>query len=243
METVQHVFERYEKKYLLNRAQYENLLVFLKQYMKQDQYGLHTICNIYYDTASYDLIRHSLEKPIYKEKFRVRSYGRADKTRPVFLELKKKYKGVVYKRRVAMTFAEAEAYLLQNKSPKNPEQILREIDWFLNLNDVAPKIFIAYDRIALFCETNPNLRITFDHNIRFRDYDLDLSKGTYGRELIDKKMYLMELKIEHAVPLWLSNYLTKEQIYPTSFSKYGTCYKEYLFYKELSKNKGGIYCA
>lgn len=249
----QTVFKRYEKKYLLNRKQYERILAFLGSYMKQDNYGLHTIRNIYYDTDNYDLIRTSLGKPIYKEKFRVRSYKQVSDKNPVFLELKKKYDGIVYKRRETLTLSEANAYLMYQQQPFKSGQIMREIDWFLNLNNISPKIYIAYDRIALFSENDPNLRITFDHNIRFRDYDLDLSCGAYGKELLERDQYLMELKVTNAMPLWLADFLAAEQIFQTSFSKYGTCYTDYLFYKELARantpafgmdsQKGGIYCA
>lgn len=253
MTMTQSVFKRYEKKYLLNRRQYEKLCAFLMSYMKYDNYGLHTIRNIYYDTEQYDLIRASLNKPIYKEKFRIRSYKQVTEHDTVFLELKKKYNGIVYKRREAMTSTEANAYLLHKRQPAKSGQIMHEIDWFLNMNDVSPKIFIAYDRIALYSEQDPNLRITFDHNIRFRDYDLTLSGGAYGKELLEHDQYLMELKIANAMPLWLADYLAAEGIFQTSFSKYGTCYTDYLFYKVLAmanhstfgKNaqKGGIICA
>ncbi|MDO5574781.1 MAG: polyphosphate polymerase domain-containing protein [bacterium] len=253
MATAQTVFKRYEKKYLLNQTQYERMLTFLNDYMKQDEYGLHTIRNIYYDTDEYDLIRTSLGKPLYKEKFRVRSYSQVSEMDTVFLELKKKYDGVVYKRREALTLAEADAYLKYGYQPLKNGQIMHEIDWFLNINDIMPKVFIAYDRIALFSEEDPNLRVTFDHNIRFRDYDLSLSSPAYGKKLLEHDRYLMELKIGNAMPLWLSQYLARENIFQTSYSKYGTCYTNYLFYKKLavinrpdydySLQKGGIYCA
>lgn len=253
MTAAQTVFKRYEKKYLLNRRQYEEILTFLSFYMTPDEYGLHTIRNIYYDTDHYDLIRASLGKPIYKEKFRIRSYKQVTDKDTVFLELKKKYNGVVYKRREALTLTEANAYLDYNQHPLRSGQIMHEIDWFLNLNDITPKTFIAYDRIAFYSEEDPNLRVTFDHNIRFRDYDLNLSLGAYGKELLPKEQYLMELKIGSAMPLWLANYLADRNIFQTSYSKYGTCYTDYLFYKELAKanspifdiaeSKGGIYCA
>ncbi len=253
MAMTQTVFKRYEKKYLLNRKQYERMLTFLGSYMKPDEYGLHTIRNIYYDTDNYDLIRTSLGKPIYKEKFRVRSYRQVTDQDIVFLELKKKYDGVVYKRREALTLSEANAYLEYDRQPLKSGQIMHEIDWFLNLNEISPKVFIAYDRIALFSEDDPNLRVTFDHNIRFRDYDLDLTCGAYGKELLERGQYLMELKIGNAMPVWLAGYLASENIYQTSYSKYGSCYTDYLYYKELSKaaspafgitiQKGGIHCA
>lgn len=250
---IQSVFKRYEKKYLLSRQQYEKISKFLVPYMKYDDYGLHTIRNIYYDTEQYDLIRTSLDKPVYKEKFRVRSYKQVTEHDTVFLELKKKYDGIVYKRREAMTLTEANAYLLHKRAPAKFGQIMHEIDWFLNINEVSPKIFIAYDRIALYSEHDSNLRITFDHNIRFRDYDLSLSGGAYGKELLENDQYLMELKIANAMPLWLADYLTSEGIFQTSFSKYGTCYTDYIFYKVLAMTnypsfgkdtqKGGIICA
>lgn len=241
MAATQNVFKRYEQKYMLSKNQYESMLTFLSNYMEQDCYGLHTICNIYYDTNYYNLIRTSLEKPIYKEKFRVRSYGQITANDHVFLEIKKKYKGVVYKRRESMMLSEADAYLQYDMKPKKQGQILHEIDWFLNLNDISPKVYIAYDRLALFSKDDETLRVTFDHNIRFRDYDLDLTKNTYGRKLINDDRYLMELKMSMAMPKWLSDYLAVNNILPTSFSKYGTCYKEFIFFKELGKSKLAIH--
>lgn len=75
MAAIQTCFRRYEKKYLLTPAQQEFILHGVRGYMKEDAYGRYTICNIYYDTEDYSLIRSSLDKPVYKEKLRVRSYG------------------------------------------------------------------------------------------------------------------------------------------------------------------------
>ncbi len=107
----QEVFKRYEKKYMLTRDQYNHLISLLVTKMSADEYGRHTICNVYYDTPDYQLIRTSLDKTIYKEKIRLRSYGVLTEENTVFLELKKKYNGVVYKRRVPMTLKEAGNYL------------------------------------------------------------------------------------------------------------------------------------
>ena len=86
------VFKRYEKKYMLTKEQYESFKEDIDDFMKIDEYGLSTICNIYYDTVDYKLISRSIEKPIYKEKIRLRSYGIPTPDSTVFLELKKKYK-------------------------------------------------------------------------------------------------------------------------------------------------------
>ena len=236
----QSVFERYEKKYLMDEQQFQEFTKFLQGRMVSNQYGRHTICNIYFDTPDYRLIRASIEKPVYKEKLRLRSYGVAKKEDTVFVELKKKYNGIVYKRRVSMTLQEAKQYLLRGKQPHTSCQILKEIDWFLDFYQPIPKVYIAYDRIAICSSENANLRITFDTNIRWREIVLDLSKGVWGDTLLGERQHLMEIKIPGAMPLWLSQGLTEFGIFPTSYSKYGNCYKNYLIH---SSDIGGIHIA
>ena len=98
----QDVFERYEYKFFLTPSQKKELLEETKDRLVLDQYGRTTIRNIYYDTDSFRLIRDSLDHPVYKEKLRVRSYQRTDESDTVFVEIKKKFESVVYKRRVAI---------------------------------------------------------------------------------------------------------------------------------------------
>lgn len=228
MSTYQNCFKRYEKKYLLNKTQLNQFKLLTALYLQADDFGTHTINNIYYDTDDYALIRNSIEKPIYKEKLRVRSYGIPQNDEPVFVELKKKYKGVVYKRRVQMGLTESNQYLQDHLPPCNDGQILHEIDWFMNYYHPSPKVFIGYERTAYFAKEDPNLRITFDQNIRYRETDLDLSKGSYGFPLMRPEQTLMEIKIPGVMPIWLSLILTRLEIFPTSFSKYGNCYKDHL---------------
>lgn len=242
MSNVQQVFERYEKKYMLNEVKREALLTELKKHMKKDAYGLHTISNIYYDTENYELIRSSIEKPLYKEKLRLRSYGSVKKDSKAFIEIKKKYKGIVYKRRIALPLPLAVNYLEQGVFERPKDQIMKEIDWFLKRYTVSPKVFLAYDRTAWFGKEDPNLRITFDQNIRFRNTILDLSKGNWGKPLLSPEQTLMEIKIPGSMPLWLAQTLNELSIFSTSYSKYGACYKEYLI-NEVDLKKGGIICA
>ncbi len=223
-----NIFERVEKKYLLTVMKYELLRERLLPYMEMDQYGLHTICNIYYDTEDYELVRTSIEGPVYKEKLRLRSYGVPDNDSPVFLEIKKKYKGIVYKRRVSMTLEESVRYLNHGIKPASDSQILREIDYFLRFHKPIPKVYLAYDRIALFGKEDSEIRITFDQNIRSRMTELDLSEGDSGKYLLHKGDVLMEIKVPYAYPLWLAGVLSDLEIYPVSFSKYGNVYKNQL---------------
>lgn len=219
-------FKRIEKKYLLTEEKYKELIVRLEPYMQMDEYGLHTICNIYYDTDQFDLIRTSIEKPPYKEKLRLRSYGVPDKDGKVFLEIKKKWKGVVYKRRISLTLEEAEAYLAKGKPLPQDGQIEREIDYFVKFYQPRAKMYIAYDREAYFGKEDSSIRITFDQNIRSREEDLKLEQGDAGKLLLERGYRLMEIKISGAFPVWMAKILSELEIYPTSFSKYGNIYKK-----------------
>ena len=103
MRMTQEIFKRYEKKYMLTQKQHDALIPVLERRMKADHYGEHTISNIYFDTRDYELVRKSIEKPEYKEKLRLRAYGKVTDNGVVYAELKKKFDGGVYKRRIPMT--------------------------------------------------------------------------------------------------------------------------------------------
>lgn len=241
MKEYQDVFKRYEKKYLLDGGTFRELFTRLQEYMKPDRYGNTTVCNIYYDTPDHRLIRTSLEKPVYKEKLRLRSYGVPQKDAAVFVELKKKYKGVVYKRRIGMPLQEAERFLNCGESAGRKTQIEKEIGWVLGYYPrLTPAMFLSYDRIAAICAENPNLRITFDSRILWREDALDLSAGAWGRQLLQPGQRIMEVKIPGSMPLWLARLLDEYQVYPASYSKYGNAYLASL---EEKQEKGAVFCA
>ncbi|MFV0467132.1 MAG: polyphosphate polymerase domain-containing protein [Lachnospiraceae bacterium] len=219
------IFERIEKKYIMSKQQYEAFREGIKEYMQVDQFGKHTICNIYFDTDQFDLIRRSIESPAYKEKLRLRSYGVPTNDSDTFIEIKKKWAGVVYKRRVEMPLQESREYIEEGVQPTKESQIQKEIDYFIQFYKPLPKVFIGYDRIAMFGKEDSEIRITFDFDIRTREYDLDLSLGDHGEPLLNENEVLMEIKIGGAYPIWLGSLLNHLRIYPTSFSKYGTIYK------------------
>lgn len=228
MAAIQTCFRRYEKKYLLTPAQQEFILHGARGYMKEDAYGRYTICNIYYDTEDYSLIRSSLDKPVYKEKLRVRSYGTPQPQEDVFVEIKKKVDGIVYKRRVKLAAGLAPRYLADDLALSPGGQISREIEWFQRFHRTQPRVFIGYDRMALAGTEQSELRMTFDTNLRWRDTALDLRAGGGGELLLPPEQVLMELKIPDAAPLWLGRLLSEAGAYPVSFSKYGLCYREHI---------------
>jgi len=235
----QGIFQRYETKYLLNQPQYLLLMKQLRDRIYPDEFCKSTICNIYYDTPDFQLIRASLEKPVYKEKLRLRSYGVPAPDGKVFLEIKKKYRGIVYKRRVPMTLQEAERYLAGIARPETDCQILREIDWFRKFyGDLEPAVCLCYDREAYVDRNNPSLRYTVDTNIRWRRDQMDLQSGDGGALLLDEEQHLLELKVPGSMPLWLVQLLESLDIRQTSFSKYGAVYQTSLSGSITGKGRG-----
>lgn len=235
------IFKRYEKKFIITRKQCEEMLPVIEQYMDADKYCLdgksYRICNLYFDTDSNNVIRHSVSKPYHKEKLRLRSYDRARPGDTVFLELKKKTGKIVTKRRVAMTVEEANDYIYRGIRPKKEKylenQVMDEIDYFRKVNDCTPVVFIAYDRRAYFEKNNGDVRITFDFNILTRREELDLTAPVTGERLIPEDMMLMEVKIPGALPMWLARMLSEKGIYMTSFSKYGREYRKHILHDYL----------
>lgn len=241
MSEFQMNFERCEIKYLLSSLQYQELRKRLNGRLEVDQYGKTTICNIYFDTSDSRLIRESLEKPVYKEKLRLRSYGTPRENDRVFLELKKKYKGIVYKRREDMSLSQAEEFLYHQRKPERESQVVREIQWFLKYYDrILPAMYLSYERTAMYGLEDARLRITFDENILWRVHELKLKKGDWGQPLLEPGQRLMEIKILEAMPLWLGKILDELSIYPASFSKYGRAYEKQVMEKQ---NRGEIHCA
>lgn len=218
-----NTFKRREVKYLLTSEQKQAFMNAIKENIQSDVFGEYTICNIYYDTPDARLIRRSMEKPVYKEKMRLRSYGKANDQTNIFIELKKKYDGIVYKRRIAMPMEEAQDYIAGDSCRNG--QIEDEINYFMEIYEgISPAMYIAYDRIAYFVTEDPELRITFDDNILWRDQDMSLSSEIYGDSILEKGQYVMEIKCAQAMPLWLVKALADNKIYKISFSKYGNAY-------------------
>ncbi|MFI3213917.1 MAG: polyphosphate polymerase domain-containing protein [Eubacteriales bacterium] len=236
--SAQMVFKRYELKYLLNIEQYRALKEIMKAHMALDQFGKHTINNIYFDTDNYLLIRRSLEKPCYKEKLRVRSYGSTNADSKVFVELKKKYDGVVYKRRLDLQEKEALDFLVRDIPLEQPSQISKEVQYFMKYyGTLVPKVYLSYEREAFYGLVNSDFRMTFDQNIRMKEYTELESKDKSVEEILSKEQILLEVKTGMGIPTWLLNFFSENQIYKTSFSKYGRAYEQFLLPKYIKQQK------
>ena len=231
------VFNRREIKYMLTDEDRAALLSIIGEHMNSDAFNKdgkpYSICNLYLATESDELIRKSLEKPEFKEKIRLRSYGRVALTDKVFLESKKKFDGVVNKRRTNFILQDAYDYFNSLSIPQNPSvkmnrQVMKEIDYIMHFYRLKPKVFISYDRWAFFEKENQDFRLTIDTNIQTRREDLRLDSPAYGKQILQKGQWLMEAKAFKAFPLWFVRFLSERKIYSTSFSKYGTEYKNYI---------------
>lgn len=223
----QAVFRRYELKYLITPEQKDILLDAMAPRMEPDRYGRTTIRNIYFDTPDCRLIRRSIEKPLYKEKLRLRAYRQVTAADQVFAELKKKYDHVVYKRRIALGEAEALEWLSGNVHCAEHSQIAREIDYFLEFyGGLRPAVFLSYEREAYHCG---DFRVTFDENILCRRDGLSLEAAVGGTPILPEGKILMEIKCSGGIPLWMTAVLTRERIFRTSYSKYGTAYQRLIY--------------
>ena len=230
------IFKRHELKFLVNDDQRAALEAVFADTMEPDPYGESTICNVYYDTPDFRLIRASLEKPVYKEKLRSRSYGPAAPDGTVFLELKKKYDGIVYKRRIALTAQAVEDYFADTAPLPSDGQIAREIDYFRAFyRNLRPTLYLSYDRCAFFSNVSRDLRVTFDRHIAWRREALRLTAPAGGREVLAPGWSLMEIKAADAIPFWLAEALGRGGIRQTSFSKYGEAYKTILSENKLKE--------
>lgn len=230
---IKEVFNRYEHKYLIDKETFLKMLKQIEKYMEVDEYNRtgkpYPIHNIYFDTRDYDLIRTSLSKPIYKEKVRIRSYIPFERNEIVFLEIKKKYKGLVNKRRTRIVLKDALDFIENKKNPNLElymnEQVVKELDYIFQTKTLYPKAKISYDRIAFYNKDVHDLRITFDFNICSKKLYDNIYEESETKYLLGKQKILMEVKAEQSIPIWLSNILAQNKIYSISCSKYGLEYQ------------------
>lgn len=231
----QMVFQRYEFKYLMTRKQLQAVLLAAKPHIVPDEYSHSSIRNIYLDTPDFRLIRRSLEKPVYKEKIRLRSYGTAEPGDDVFVELKKKCRSVVYKRRLSMEREQAMACVF-GKASWPDTQIGGELAYAMEFyGNLRPAVFLSYERDAYHGIEDPQLRMTFDTRILYRRQGLSLGAEPWGVPLLGPDQVLMELKVAGGLPLWLARVLSSQGVYKTTFSKYGTAYQDIM----RREQKGG----
>ena len=243
METT-YIFKRIERKYLVDEVTKKRLLQRMKGQLIPDEYGKSTICSLYLDTPDHRIIRNSIDADAYKEKLRLRSYGTPKDDSTVYLELKKKYQGIVYKRRVSLSLSVAKAYLADGKIP-DYTQIWREIDYAMRFYGwPIPAMVVSYEREAYIWSSDPSFRVTFDSAPRARDTALQLERGSAGTLLLPVGQQIMEVKSTGAMPIAFARVLNEMNIRPTSFSKYGTSYTRTLIQNEptnISATKGAMH--
>ena len=223
----QMIFKRYEIKYLLTLKQRQVVQEKMADYMKLDEFGHSTIRNIYFDTDHYRLARRSIERPIYKEKLRMRSYQAAGMNDLVFLELKKKYQSVVYKRRILLPQKDAFQLVKKPLDTHADSQIKKEMVYFCDFyQTLKPVVYLSYEREAYYALDGSDFRVTFDEQILSRTDGLTLYAPVYGQSLLPCGMSVMEIKTPGGIPLWMTDCLTNLHVYKTSYSKYGTAYQQ-----------------
>ena len=221
------IFRRVEKKYILTKKQYMDIKKAINDYMIEDEYGKSKICNVYFDSNLYELISHSITKPYFKDKVRLRSYNTPTEDSTVFLEIKRKCDGVVSKRRIQMKLIDMEEYIQHKKNTENiNKQISKELDYYFEKYNLKPAMYLSYEREAYYQKNDRDFRITFDNKVIAREYDLDICSKSEGTQIIDSNKYIMEVKTLGAMPLWFVAILNEFKIMPCGFSKYGEAYTQ-----------------
>ena len=244
MKTMQENFARVETKYLLTLSQAAAMEMGLMRLgFERMDFGSPRVQSLYYDTDDYTLIRLSLERPAYKEKLRLRVYGEPGTLTQSFVEIKKKYSGVVYKRRTEMPLREATDALFRGRMPEKAGQIGREVQWMMHRYGLHPAAVISYDRDAWFCREQPGVRITFDRNLTFRDWEPDLNSRAAGISLLPADQRLMEIKTDGIYPLWLVQLLQETEVQRTHFSKYGLAYQRYIRPHAAETERSAVNCS
>ncbi|MDR0917464.1 MAG: polyphosphate polymerase domain-containing protein [Oscillospiraceae bacterium] len=230
------IFSRYENKYRLDGDTFRRVREVVASMTEPDAFNrdgdAYTIRNIYYDTHDSALVRQSIAKPRYKEKLRLRAYGATDGDNEVYVEIKKKFDGLVSKRRSALTPGEAYAFLDSGELPEPRDgvnaQVLREVQCIVRRERLQPTLYLAYDRFAYFGVGQHDLRVSFDTNIRTRRTDLRFEDGDCGEPTLEPDEWIMEIKVARSIPLWLCRLLSDNEIYPIGYSKYGAEYMKQL---------------
>ena len=218
------IFSRNEKKYIISQEQSEKLKIRIAEFMKPDKYSTYWVQNLFYDTENWDMIHTSMDKPYYKEKMRLRCYGSIVETDRVFLELKKKYSGVVYKRRVPLTPTNVMAMSIGENLRQSNSQISKELEYHIERTGVTEKFYLGYHRQAFAGITEGDLRLTIDSDIRYRLDNLDFAQLINRGTALDSNIFLLEIKTTSNIPLWLTKMLGELGIYSTPFSKYAACF-------------------
>lgn len=225
------IFTRKEQKYLISLEQYHELVKRMSPYMRSDKYGVdgrYTVTSLYFESPHHHIYFETKNKLKFRQKLRLRVYDHTDLTGNAFFEVKQKHKKVVNKRRMVLPLREAYRYL-KNDATSSIEtyitsntQVFKEIDHFRQLYELYPEMIISYDRHALHAILDPELRVTFDFNLRCRNDDLLLEHGPHGEYFIDENLVVLEVKVNHSVPLWLTRMLQELACEQRSASKYCT---------------------
>ncbi len=237
------VFNRYELKFILDKSMAQEMIQALKGHVMLDQYGdgegFYRIINLYYDTEDHLFFHETVNRQEFRQKLRLRAYNKVSIDTPVFLEIKKKYDGVVYKRRTMLTLQDAYAFLAKGQEQQDYSvydasnvQILGEVAFLKRFYSLAPKVVVSYDRQAFLGIKENDLRITFDSNLRKRESDLKLESGPWGELFMDASSYILEIKVNGRIPLWLAQILSGFQCWRQGYSKYTSSYNAELFQQE-----------
>lgn len=216
---------RYEKKYLVNKLEFNLLKNRLGNILSVDknaqklQGGEYNIRSLYFD--SIDNICHMdvINGVNNRKKFRIRIYNSDDSV--IKLEKKFKINGMIKKE--SCSISKEQYYYIINKNisinRENPK-LLNEFYKYMLYYGYEPKLIVEYDRVPYVYNAG-NVRITLDYNLR---YSTDFN-NFFKRELVTTPYYssefkLLEVKYNIFLPDYIKYQIQLNELTMTAFSKY-----------------------
>jgi hypothetical protein len=228
------LFTRYELKYLITFDTYRTLADTLIPYMQYDPFGdkqgRYSIFSLYFDSPDRKIYYETMNRAAFRQKLRLRIYNSASIDDSAYFEVKQKFKNVVNKRRTAIQLSDAYRFIekradvsdLENYSASN-KQVLKEIRSFRDVYRLAPAVIVGYDRQAFHGIDDTDLRITFDYHLTCRNDNYRLENGMHnGAYFVPPNLVVLEVKVKHSVPLWLTKLLSEFRCPLRSVSKFCT---------------------
>jgi SPX domain protein involved in polyphosphate accumulation len=228
-------FERKEFKFYVPIDQAMILRDRVMSHMVHDPYcanleqNRYAVRSIYFDTPNLLFYFEKVDGLKLRKKLRVRVYNEFKEGSPAFLEIKRKIEDTIIKERAQVNIEETEKLLngakllLRNEDGKETfdRVVLDRFVYLINRLKLEPKALITYEREAFFDPENPDLRITFDYNVRsFLNPTLQDFYREDDLRTFSSPNFILEVKFSIALPLWTRQMLKDFRLHLQSISKY-----------------------
>lgn len=220
---------RHELKYVIPRDRADEFLERVSGVLAPDPHGGregYRVCSLYFDTADHHAYTEKLDGVDPRAKVRLRTYDPgADRPR-FFLEVKRRRNILVLKDRLRLDADDVDGVLgggaltlTGDLADRAPAPLLTE----LGRAPLFPVVVVGYRRQALVWPEVPRVRVTVDEATRASTPETFPSPGLDdGRSFLREPLVVLELKFDHAIPLFLHDAARACGLLERRFSKYAS---------------------